>query len=179
MPRAAKHDTEVLDRAQFVELVGGALARAPRTRRLAVLAIALDGVDDTTAPAGRDALLAHVESRLHASIRKQDVLARLAEDEYGVLLTGLRHPEDAQQAAARLARSLSIPAAHGGPASHLGCSIGVSFVGAAPAESAGDAMLGRAGMAVYLAQRQGGDRVVVFDAAARDTLVAAQPIPSF
>jgi len=166
-----------MDRAQFVELIGSALARAPRTRRLAVLAIALDGVESAT-ERDRDALLAHVESRLHAGIRKHDVLARLADDEYGVLLTGLREPDDAQQAASRIARSLTIPAAHAGATSRVGCSVGVSFVNAAPPRSAADDMLGRAGMAVYLARRQGGDRVVVFDAAARETLVAVSATPA-
>ncbi len=108
----AYHDslTGLPNRALFLRLLEQALAHCARSaRRLAVLFIDLDHfkpVNDTLGHQLGDLLLATVAERLRASVRKSDVVARLAGDEFTVIQTDIVDVRPARALARTLVRAL-------------------------------------------------------------------------
>jgi diguanylate cyclase (GGDEF)-like protein len=103
--------TGLFNRAFFLELVDRAANRSERHAdyHFAVLLMDLDRFKLINESLGHDAgdlLLVSVAERLKGSIRPSDVAARIAGDQFAVLLDGLVTPTDAVQVAERIIKEL-------------------------------------------------------------------------
>lgn len=158
----AYHDslTGLPNRVLFLHLLEQALAHCARSaRRLAVLYIDLDHfkpVNDTLGHQLGDLLLRTVAKRLRASVRKSDVVARLAGDEFAVIQTDLVDIRPAQALARTLVHALRRPFMLKGREVQVSASVGISIYpdhGASAKE-----LLQRADLAMYRAKEQGRNR---------------------
>jgi diguanylate cyclase (GGDEF)-like protein/PAS domain S-box-containing protein len=99
--------TGLPNRALFMDRLGTALARARRTQgALALMFLDLDGfkaVNDNFGHEGGDVLLQQVSERLLSQVRSSDTVARLAGDEFTVILENFSQPlEDAVMVAQKI-----------------------------------------------------------------------------
>jgi PAS domain S-box-containing protein len=136
------------DRALFGERVARAIRVSARDpgRMLAVLVVALAPADP-----GGDRAAAHTEpvevaARLERCLRPGDAVCRLDGAEFGVLLDGIREPDDAFRVARRIEATLEAPL----PGDLRGAAVGVA-VSAAGRETA-DELLRSAGAALQAAR---------------------------
>ncbi|MBI5262914.1 MAG: EAL domain-containing protein [Bradyrhizobium sp.] len=129
----AEHDglTGLPNRALLRRQIGKML---PHTRRskdgLAVLVLGLDnfkGVNDTLGHAVGDKLLRSVAKRLRSTLREEDKLARLNSDEFAIVQSGLRRPDEAVGLANRLLEAISDPYLIDGNSVVIGASIGIAM----------------------------------------------------
>lgn len=163
---AAFHDhlTGLPNRALFMEaLTAAESARAAAGTPLAVVFLDLDDlkpVNDTLGHEAGDELLRTVATRIAGAVRPGDVVARLAGDEFAVLLTGEDSGASADAVAARILASVSEPVRAGERDVRSGLSAGVA--GVACAEVVGISTLRAADVAMYAAKTTGKNRVVTF-----------------
>ena len=155
----ATHDemTGLANRTLFSELLSRAVARERRHhRRFAVLFVDLDRfkiVNDSLGHDGGDEVLKAVASRLGASVRSSDVIARFGGDEFVLLV----HEIPDRPAASTIARNLLSlvlkPVTVGEQQCRVTASIGVAIF----PDDAEDAntLLKRADMALYRAKEEG------------------------
>ncbi len=147
---AATHDasTGLPNRDEFMSRVESALAAAARTGGgVALLFVVLDDGD------ARGALPAFA-TRLCARVRRTDVVARVADDAFAVLLTHLADPvTDARALAAKMLAA----------AAPCGAGIGIALE---EGMLDGATLLARAQEAAQAARRRGGDPIAVFEAPA-------------
>ena len=103
----------MLTRAQFFERLDSAIARAKLGNQLiGVMLLNLDHFKELNARGGRllgDWVLVKIAERLGRCTRKGDVIARIGDDEFAVILAGLTHTDGATLATARLLVALSPP----------------------------------------------------------------------
>jgi diguanylate cyclase (GGDEF)-like protein len=148
-------------------------ARRPDDRT-ALLFIDLDGfkeVNDHLGHAQGDQVLAMVANRLRivlkaeteAGTRSPPLLARLAGDEFTLLLPGLGRSEEAKRIAERALAALSAPFRSGANLVEMGASIGVALCPDHGADLT--ALMKAADIAMYHAKKNGRSRVCLFDAA--------------
>jgi diguanylate cyclase (GGDEF)-like protein len=162
--REATHDavTGIPNRDEFMSRLDGALAAAARTGGgVALLCAGLDGV-----PAD-DALLAFA-GRLVASVRRTDVVARLAADTFAILLTHLADPAGDARALAAKVRAAAGP---------LAAAVGIALD---DGMTAGAALLARAQEAMQAARRDGAGTAVLYEgpaAPAPDRAGGGAPLP--
>jgi predicted signal transduction protein with EAL and GGDEF domain len=159
--------------------------------RLAVLFLDLDRfkqINDSLGHAAGDKLLVTVAERLRRCVRGGDLVtgtgnveaadedaggaghtvARLAGDEFTIVLDGLRTPDEAERVAARILRELDLPLEFGGQQIRAAASIGiVHAVGRCYTTAA--QLLADADAALYKAKAGGRGRFVVFDADAQQS----------
>ena len=132
MTYLAHHDplTGLPNRATFLELLNQAIALAERqSRRLAVLFVDLDhfkAVNDRYGHKVGDHLLQAVARRLQGGVRESDTVARLAGDEFVLLLNSVRTPEEAGRVAEKLLERLNQPLPMEDFQIEMSASIGVS-----------------------------------------------------
>jgi diguanylate cyclase (GGDEF)-like protein len=168
----ALHDalTGLPNRVLFTERLGQTLALAPRTgRTAAVLLIDLDRfkeVNDTLGHHYGDLLLCQVGPRVGAVLRASDTVARLAGDEFAVLLPDIDEP-GVREVADRILASLHASFTLGEFTVDLEASIGVAIASADGQET--EEVLRQADIAMYSAKEQH-DGIVVYDS---DTTVRA------
>ncbi len=122
-----------------------------------------------------DQLLRLMATRLLAAVPPGDTVARLAGDEFVVLLKDLDpDPAFALSQARAVGEALLLRvrevAVIAGADYHGSASIGLAMLG--PGASTASALLSCADLAMYNAKAAGGDRVVCFDVAMQDTLNA-------
>jgi len=122
-----------------------------------------------------DRVLSAVAARLRVQVRKLDLAARIGGDEFGMLLDGMRHFSDAAVVADRIIETIRRPIPIGDAMVTIGASVGVAVVEDAADAPEPEELMRRADMAMYLAKRQGKNRVVVFDDAARTPVIARVP----
>jgi diguanylate cyclase (GGDEF)-like protein len=153
----------------FKDHIGMALAEAERMNyKLAVLFLDLDrfkNVNDSLGHGVGDLLLKEVAARVTKCLRKGDavardakssqenVLARMGGDEFTILLTTLRHAEDAARVAQRILDALASPCLIEGHEIFISASIGISIY----PEDGGDVgtLLKNADTAMYSAKEEG------------------------
>ncbi|HEY2587340.1 MAG TPA: diguanylate cyclase [Tepidisphaeraceae bacterium] len=169
--------------------------------RLAVLFLDLDGfkrINDSLGHAAGDELLTTVAERLRQCVRGGDSVAdragedgfagtargagntaaRLAGDEFTVLLDGLRTPADAERVAERILRELAKPVTLGGRPIRTGASIGIVY-GDGRRYTSAPQLLADADTALYQAKAAGRGRYVVFDAdEQQQSTLASLPLAS-
>ena len=111
-----------------------------------------------------DAVLRHFARTVQSAVRETDSVARLAGDEFTVILEGLAHPAaHAALVARKLLAELAVPVMLGGRELTLAASIGVAVTGG---DSGGvalsaESLLSRADAAMYQAKAAGKAQFVV------------------
>jgi diguanylate cyclase (GGDEF)-like protein/PAS domain S-box-containing protein len=163
----ADHDelTGLPVRRVFTARLQESLARADRHDTLtAVLFIDLDRfkqINDINGHQIGDALLVAVGQRIHAEIRRTDLLARLSGDEFGVILDDVKRTSQITPLIQRLLERFRTPFEVGERRLQVSASIGV-YVATDDSESA-NAVLNYADTAMYQAKQTGGDSFYFFD----------------
>ena len=158
--RLAEYDTltELPNRALFRDRLKQALARATQASPMALLFVDIDhfkSVNDTLGHEAGDQLLRVFAQRMRATVRRHDMVARLAGDEFTVILEDLRDAADATHVADKLVCALREPIALAGKLLQITASMGVAL--SLPDEGDDAALLRRADEALYEAKRRGRD----------------------
>jgi diguanylate cyclase (GGDEF)-like protein len=124
-------------------------------------------VNDSLGHSAGDAVLQEVGKRLGACVREPDVVARIAGDEFVMLLEHVQQPETACKVAQRVLRALQPALQVAGREIQLSASIGIA-IAEGDCESA-DRILHDADVALYRAKDAGRNRFVLFDDAMHQT----------
>lgn len=156
---AANHDplTRLPNRTLFQERLSRALTRAHRNQSIvALLFIDLDffkQVNDTLGHLAGDILLQQVADRLTSCVRQGDTVARLAGDEFTVILEEIGEPRDGAVVAHKILSLMAEPFDLQGHEARISSSIGVALY---PSDG-GDAqtLIKLADAAMYRAKHQG------------------------
>ena len=126
--------TGLPNRALFYERLSQEIARYRRTQRagglLAVIFLDLDRfklINDTLGHEVGDLLLQETARRLKESVREYDVVARLAGDEFTVILPEVDTPQAATEVAERIVRSIATPYRLDGNELLVTTSVGICF----------------------------------------------------
>jgi len=155
----AFHDpvTQLANRPLFSDRVQHALARAQRYgATVAVMFIDLDEfktVNDSLGHPAGDRVLREVASRLSATVRPTDTVARFGGDEFAVLLDGVTDVPDAADAAARLLRAIEAEFDLDGKQVFPRASIGICLVEPGGPATNAEELLRNADVAMYIAKR--------------------------
>ncbi len=152
--------TGLHNRLAFNEMLPVALARARRTgQQLAIMYLDIDrfkGINDTLGHAGGDAVLVEFAARLRASVRTTDVVARLAGDEFVVILENLDKPNTVADIARKVVAQVAAPTfdVEGRP---LAVTTSIGIVCNRPSDSTAtvDELVARADAALYGAKAAG------------------------
>jgi diguanylate cyclase (GGDEF)-like protein len=166
----AFHDplTGLPNRALFSDRLVHALARAKRGESGAVAVLYMDldefkRFNDSLGHHAGDRLLVAVAERVAARLRTGDTFARIAGDEFAMLLEGLEGVGQAAEVAERIKRALTLPFEVDGHEAVVTASIGI--VAAGPGEGGeehAEELMRRADVAMYQGKREGKDRHKVF-----------------
>ena len=138
-------------------------AKAETALRPTVMIIDLDRfkqVNDSIGMAVGDSILLTLARRLGRLIKPQDTLARLAGDQFGLVLLSERDTAKITAFAETIRRTLRAPIAFKDREIFLTASIGLTLGDADPQRA--EEMLKDAELAMYHAKRSGGDRIDVF-----------------
>ena len=159
MRRQVDHDplTDLPNRGVYRRYVENALQRARRREtRCAVLLVDLDrfkGVNDAFGLIAGDHLLKQVAERLATCLRETDVIGHLGGDEFVILQTDIRGPDECRELARRLGDSFGEPFEVDGEELHISASIGITLF---PADGhSADRLLKNAELAMYRAKAIG------------------------
>jgi diguanylate cyclase (GGDEF)-like protein len=149
--------TGLANRARLYEALQHALARGERNSlTVAVLLIDLNGfkqINDGHGHETGDQLLVEFARLLSRSVLGSDTVARLAGDEFAILLPDIGSPANATAVAERIVAGMYEPIPLSGRAIRPQGSIGVAVAG--PAEVGPDELLQRADVAMDAAKRSG------------------------
>jgi diguanylate cyclase (GGDEF)-like protein len=172
LAEAATHDslTGLPNRVSFFEQFNHAIALADRqNEHIALLFLDMDGlkiVNDAFGHDGGDILIRDVGKRLKENIRKSDYAARLAGDEFVVILENLLNiDEDVRLVCAKLLEALAEPYDIRGRRIKLTASIGVSLF--PDHGNCADLLLHKADSAMYQVKNGGKNNFAVYEV--RDT----------
>ena len=155
----AYHDvlTNLPNRKLFTDRLRQSLTRAKRSgRAVAVMFIDVDHfktINDTLGHTAGDELLLEMSRRLRTCIRDDDTVARLGGDEFTIVLSELRHPEDAIHVAEKILERVQVPLSIGGTPIDVTASIGIALYpndGTDP-----ESLLRNADSAMYRAKESG------------------------
>lgn len=160
------HDslTHLPNRAMFVERLHDELTAAQRTEaKLGMLTIDLDGFSEINATHGRDfgdRVLQRVAARLHHAVRRSDLLARLGEDEFGLMAVQMSDQPEGAHVATRLLKTLSQPMELDGVTLHISASVGIAVCPADGTDA--DALLVNSLAAMHRAKIRGPNQFEYF-----------------
>jgi diguanylate cyclase (GGDEF)-like protein/PAS domain S-box-containing protein len=144
------------------------LGKADAALRPTVLVIDIDRfkqVNDSVGMAVGDSILLTLARRLGRLIKPQDTLARLAGDQFGMILLSERDSARITAFAETIRKTLRAPITFRDREIFLTASIGLALGGAEPEQV--EDLLKDAELAMYHAKRTGGDRIDVFKDAMR------------
>jgi diguanylate cyclase (GGDEF)-like protein/PAS domain S-box-containing protein len=155
--------TGLPNRLAFNEFLPSAIARAQRAgSALALLFLDIDSfkaINDTLGHACGDGVLAEYARRLLAGVRGTDTVARLAGDEFVVVLENLRTQEAAAAVAQKIVGQVASPAFQvDGRTLEVTTSIGIAFLQAVDISVTAEELLARADAALYDAKSAGRNR---------------------
>jgi diguanylate cyclase (GGDEF)-like protein/PAS domain S-box-containing protein len=152
--------TGLPNRRQFDERLRDAMARTRRSATtMAVMFLDIDhfkSINDTLGHGVGDMVLKEFGARLQRQMRSTDVVARLAGDEFVVLVEGMRDAEELTALAGKIVHAVRPPLVFEGRSVPITTSLGVATYegdGRSPVE-----LLAAADRALYAAKRQGRDR---------------------
>ena len=165
--------TGAFNRRHFAETVAGALAATPEGCALLMLdADHFKQVNDVHGHVVGDDVLVELARRLGSALRPTDCLARWGGEEFAVLLQGVESDEELDRLAQRLRTAVSrTPVSTEGVRVRLTISIGAARASSELATL--DALVEAADHCLYIAKRQGRDRVSLVQ-----DLDAAEPAAS-
>lgn len=168
----AVHDnlTGLPNRQLFLDRFEGILgfAKADASIRPTVMVIDLDRfkqVNDSVGIAVGDSILLTLARRLGRLLKPQDTLARLAGDQFALILLSERDPGKIIAFAETIRRTLRAPITFNDREIFVTASIGLALADAQTART--EEILKDAELAMYHAKRIGGDRIEVFKPAMR------------
>ena len=147
------------------------LRRTPE-RQCALLYLDVDRfkiINDSLGHLAGDAVLVEVASRLASCVRYPDLVARLAGDEFAILLEHVEQPELALGVAQRVLDALDAPMLIAGKELQTTASVGIA-IGDAHYHAA-DEVLRDADIALYRAKEKGRKRFQLFDETLAQTVV--------
>lgn len=159
--------TNVPNRRQFVAIVDSEIVRVRRfdDYRCSILMLDLDFfklVNDIHGHSAGDAALKHFAELMHKNLRSVDTVARLGGEEFAIILPGLDQAS-AKKSAERLREMLAIsPLVQEKKTIRMTVSISVAAI--SPSDNSADDILIRADKALYLAKRNGRNRVELAEA---------------
>ncbi|HEX5842898.1 MAG TPA: EAL domain-containing protein, partial [Pseudomonas sp.] len=153
------HDalTGLPNRNRMQEFLEGKLKALPSAAKpLVMLSIDLDRfkpVNDSFGHEVGDQVLAEVSQRLRFALREGDLVARMGNDEFILIVSGISAPDEVERLCARLIAGIEQPFEIDNHSIFLGASIGVAM---APADSTqADELLRFADIALYQAKGAG------------------------
>ena len=155
----ARHDslTGLPNRHHFDELLGQALRRAQRSgSALSLLFLDIDkfkSINDGLGHAMGDAVLQEFARRLQRSVRVTDTVARLAGDEFVIILEGLGSEAEPANVAAKIVAAMGVPFELQGQRLQVSTSIGLAQHRGGATTAA--ELLARADAALYQAKAAG------------------------
>ena len=149
--------TDLPNRNLFLDRVNQAIARAePTSRIVAVLITNIDrfkSINDTYGSEIGDRVLKEIAGRLSTSVRKGDTIARLSNDEFGIALLDVAHPDDIVMVLEKIIKDISYPLNIAGDELALTFSTGVSLY---PNDgNSASELLKAAGLALGTAKKEG------------------------
>ena len=155
--------TGLPNRLAFNEMLPAAILRAERTgSAMALMFLDIDWfktINDTLGHASGDGVLTEYARRLLASVRSTDTVARLAGDEFVVVLENLHTREGAAAVARKILEQINAPAfSFEGRPLQVTTSIGIAFHAASDAVVTAEELLARADTALYAAKSAGRNR---------------------
>ncbi|HEY8183694.1 MAG TPA: EAL domain-containing protein [Thermoanaerobaculia bacterium] len=155
----AYHDvlTHLPNRKLFTDRLSQNLTHARRIgKSLAVMFVDLDhfkAINDTLGHTAGDELLLEMARRLRSCVREDDTVARLGGDEFTIILSELRHPEDAVTVAEKIIAAVQKSVVIGGMPIEVSASIGIALY---PVDGNDpEALLRNADSAMYRAKESG------------------------
>jgi diguanylate cyclase (GGDEF)-like protein len=159
--------TGLPNRAQFLDKVGRSIRchRKAGGFEFAVLFIDLDGfkpINDRLGHKAGDAVLRETAKRLHACLRKGDIVGRYGGDEFTLLINNVSGSPDAVRVAHRVLNKLKEPIFVGEDV-HVGASIGIAL--STNLHETPEDLIRDADQAMYRAKGQGKNRYVISDQA--------------
>lgn len=169
----AFHDalTGLPNRALLLDRISQALARSEREpETVAIAFVDLDRfkeVNDSLGHEAGDQLLVEVAERLRESVRPADTVARLAGDEFVVVLEEIADRDEAIRVADRITEALHTPFVVTGHEVRISGSVGIVL--GSHEHNEPEELVRRADLAMYRAKRDGGDHHELFDARSRET----------
>jgi diguanylate cyclase (GGDEF)-like protein len=128
-------------------------------------------LNDSLGHLAGDTVLVEFAARLASCVREPDVVARLAGDEFAILLEHVRMPETASRVAQRVMQAMASPFSIGDRELQVGTSIGIAIVDARYASA--DQILHDADLALYRAKEGGRGRFEMFDQAMQHSAMDA------
>lgn len=153
--------TGLPNRAELLDRLETALARCRRTgEALACLYLDIDRfkeVNDTFGHSGGDNVLVEFSRRLRQCVRESDTVARLAGDEFVILLEGIDQSCDAERVGVKIIECMAVPFDIEGAPRLVTTSIGMVI--ANPLSDDTRSLLRAADEALYRAKRAGRNRV--------------------
>ncbi|HEV2219620.1 MAG TPA: PAS domain-containing protein [Casimicrobiaceae bacterium] len=162
LERLAQYDalTGLPNRRRFNDGIAAALQRSRRSGiPIALLFLDIDGfkgINDTLGHAAGDEVLREFARRLSTSVRATDLVARLAGDEFVIVLEGVHGREECRFVARKILAAMRGGFHAGGTPLRVTTSIGIAMGEGAATTPEG--LLKRADSALYAAKRQGRDR---------------------
>jgi diguanylate cyclase (GGDEF)-like protein/PAS domain S-box-containing protein len=160
--------TGLPNRNALLERLGTAVARANRSNQpLAVLFLDLDGfkaINDRYGHDGGDNILKQFANRLTQCVRETDTVARLAGDEFVIVLELVKQGEvDAKKVATKILQAMREPFLVNNVACTMGTSIGIC-VRESDCSMNPEEMIAQADQAMYRAKRAGKNRLYLAEA---------------
>lgn len=162
MTHSAQHDflTDLPNRMLLLDRIGQAIAGAVRHgKQLALLYLDLDGfkrINDTLGHPVGDQLLQSVARRLLGCVRDVDTVSRQGGDEFAVLLSEVRRPDDASTLAEKILQALARTHCINAHELRVTTSIGVSVYPGDGLEA--ESLIRNADAAMYQAKKNGRHR---------------------
>ena len=149
--------TGLPNRSQVYERLTEALARSRRSGApIGCLYLDIDhfkSLNDTLGHAGGDEALKQFGARLRSCVRETDLVARLAGDEFVIVLEGLEQPEGAARVAQKIIAAMLPPFEIDGALHSVSASVGIAVSAGSKADP--DSILRDADAALYRAKRGG------------------------
>jgi len=166
------HDnlTGLPNRQLFIDRLNAVatFAKSAPNLRPTVMVIDLDRfkqVNDSVGIAVGDSILLTLARRLARILKPQDTLARIAGDQFGLILTSEHEPARITAFAETIRKTIRAPIAFDGREIFLTASIGLAL--SDPQAPLNDEIIKDAELAMYHSKRIGGDRIDVFKPAMR------------
>ena len=175
---SAHHDelTGLLNRAALMERLASALVRRSPEQTLGVIFLDVDRfkmINDSLGHAAGDRVVKAVGQRLLAAVDHDATVARFGGDEFVVFLTDDRDGTRIDELANKLAEVVTEPLSLLDGETFVTVSVGVATADRAWVTA--DSLMRDADAAMYQAKDRGRNRVEHFEAATRDSVVAAAP----